>query len=152
MQFIPIALAIRIRCCQYSAGMRAGCISPLRIWKGLPSSRKHSPFWLIENIGPFLTVRPGMPTSKDPVSLLVGSLPVSRADLASGRAVNAEDTLVSIDCISQDATKQNAQQNTQQNPNLISAAHEQGGVPVFRFCRSPGRLMSPPQAAYSQVL
>ena len=36
----PIAFAIFIRCRQYSLGILAGCISPLMIWNGLPSSRK----------------------------------------------------------------------------------------------------------------
>ena len=39
MVFRPMALAMRMRCRQYSAGMRAGCISPPIIWNGLPSSR-----------------------------------------------------------------------------------------------------------------
>jgi hypothetical protein len=35
----PIALAILIRCRQYSRGILAGCISPLMIRKGFPSSK-----------------------------------------------------------------------------------------------------------------
>ena len=36
----PMAFAIRIRCVQYSAGIRAGCSSQLIAWNGAPSSRK----------------------------------------------------------------------------------------------------------------
>ncbi|WP_425521742.1 hypothetical protein [Xanthomonas translucens] len=40
MVFRPIALAMRIRCSQSSRGIRSGCISPLRICHGWPSSTK----------------------------------------------------------------------------------------------------------------
>ena len=36
--FSPMALAVRMRCLQYSLGIRWGCISAPRIWNGLPFS------------------------------------------------------------------------------------------------------------------
>lgn len=45
----PMALAIAMRCRQYSTGMRTWCISPLRIWNGLPSNRNALPSGANEN-------------------------------------------------------------------------------------------------------
>ncbi len=40
MALQPMAFAMRIRCVQYSAGIRAGCSSHAIAWNGAPSSRK----------------------------------------------------------------------------------------------------------------
>ncbi|USX04886.1 hypothetical protein [Paraburkholderia fungorum] len=56
-----------------------------------------------------------------------------------GRGIPGYEERFSIDCFT-GQTPDGADRLEAYLRNLIAAAHEQGGVPVFKFCRSSGRL------------